>query len=91
MADPHTTSKTRCDPERDRRLERAIVLQALREDHPTQWSARELAAELGDEETAMVECALSRLVRERVLERSSGTLEASRPTRWLSELALIAV
>ncbi|HUB35711.1 MAG TPA: hypothetical protein VL972_02710 [Solirubrobacteraceae bacterium] len=38
-----------------------------------------------------VERALSRLLRERVLESSSGALEASRPTRRLSELELIAI
>jgi hypothetical protein len=91
MADRHTKPETTNAVDGDRGLERAIVLQALRDDHAARWSPRELTAELTGEESAAVERALARLVRERVLERSNETIQASRPTRRLSELELIAI
>jgi hypothetical protein len=91
MADRHTKPGTANAADRDRGLERAIVLQALRDDHTPRWSSLELTAELAYEETAAVERALARLVRERVMERSNETVQASRPTRRLSELELIAI
>lgn len=91
MADRCTTHHTTNAAGGERSLERAIVLQALRDDHAAHWSPRELTSELAGEDTAAVERALAGLVRERVLERSNETVAASRPTRWLDELELIAI
>jgi hypothetical protein len=91
MTDRHTRHETMNVVDGDRGLERAIVLQSLRDDHAPRWSPRELTAELAGEESAAVERALARLVRERVLERSNEAVQASRPTRRLCELDLIAI
>jgi len=74
----------------DVRLERAIVLQLLRDDHPKNWSRAELASEM-DVEMAAVETALSRLHAEGVLRLENDEVSAS-PAMWrLDELELISI
>jgi hypothetical protein len=80
-------------------LERAIVLQLLRDDHERMWSHAQLAIELESElETdraeiarQAVEKALKRLERDGVLGMSEHQAWASNAARRLDELGLIAV
>jgi hypothetical protein len=80
-------------------LERAIVLQLLRDDHERMWSHAQLAIELESElepdraeiGRKAVEEALRRLEREGVLGFSEQAAWASRAARRLDELGLIGV
>jgi biotin operon repressor len=80
-------------------LERAIVLQLLRDDHERMWSHAQLAIELESELEAdraeiarqAVEKALKRLERDGVLGMSEHQAWASNAARRLDELGLIAV
>jgi hypothetical protein len=72
------------------RLERAIVLQLLRDDREQNWSCAELATELGAEAPA-IETALTRLHGEDVACVDGEQVRASRATRRLDELELISV
>lgn len=78
-----------------RRLERAIVLQLLRDDHERKWSLEQLADVLeGDRLQASKEAtkeALRRLTEEGVLCRSEDAVWASDAALRLDELALIGV
>jgi predicted transcriptional regulator len=76
---------------RDRRVERAIVLQTLRDDRQTGWPRAELAAELGDADPIAVRKALMRLEEEGVIEFAGETVRASRAAVSLNELEMIAV
>jgi hypothetical protein len=77
------------------RLERAIVLQLLRDDHERMWSRAQLTSELeaGDAEIGRpaVEQALRRLEREGVLGCTDREVWASSAARRLDELELIGV
>lgn len=78
--------------DRDRSMvEGAIVLQILRDDHDERWSRAELVGEISDFEPAIVDDALARLEREGVLRREGHCVVASRATRRLDELELIAI
>jgi DNA-binding FadR family transcriptional regulator len=80
-------------------LERAIVLQLLRDDHERMWSHAQLAIELESElESDQAEVgrqtvreALRRLEREGVLGMTEHQAWASNAARRLDELGLIAV
>jgi hypothetical protein len=72
------------------RLERAIVLQLLRDDREQGWSRAELAMEIDAEPPAMEE-ALRRLSGEGVLCLVEEKVWASRAARRLDELGLIGV
>jgi hypothetical protein len=72
------------------RLERAIVLQLLRDDRPERWSLAELGAEIGAEAPA-VEEALRRLNGEGVLHLAAEEVWASGAVRRLDQLGLISV
>jgi Mn-dependent DtxR family transcriptional regulator len=72
------------------RLERAVVLQLLRDDHDQSWSRAELASELGADAPAVQE-ALSRLQREGVVSLSDDQITASPAARRLDALELISV
>jgi biotin operon repressor len=76
--------------EYDPRLERAIVLQLLRDDHPPSWPLQELTAELGGGEAAVGQAA-ARLQQDGLLALADGQLSASRAARRLDELGLIGV
>ncbi len=71
-------------------LQRAIVLQLLREDRASRWSAEELCLELGVQRPA-VEEAIGGLSGEGVLSACGGGVWASRAARRLDELGLIAL
>jgi hypothetical protein len=84
------TGRVRRD--RDRwMVEGAIVLQILRDDHEQGWTRAELADEISDFEPAIVDEALARLESEGVLGREGNFVRASRATRRLDELELIAI
>jgi len=72
------------------RLERAIVLQLLRDDHSSRWSREELASELGAETLALEE-ALIRLDGACVLGLAADAVWASRTARAIDELGLIGI
>jgi hypothetical protein len=83
----------------DTGLERAIVLQLLRDDHELKWSRAELAIELSSELDAdqapagrqAIDEALGRLERDGVIGISEQQAWASSAARRLDELGLIAV
>jgi hypothetical protein len=79
---------------RDREMwmvERAIVLQLLRDDHDERWSRAELAGEIPDFEGPVLDGALARLQREGVLHREGSEAWASRAARRLDELEMISI
>jgi 2-keto-4-pentenoate hydratase len=72
------------------RLERAIVLQLLRDDREQRWTREELLAEI-DAEAPALERALSRLGADGVLCAAEEHVWASRAARRVDELGLIGV
>ncbi len=75
----------------DCRVERAIVLQTLREDHDRHWSRDELTAELHHADPRTIDEALTRLKDEGVIELAGEIARASPATLCLDELGMIAV
>ncbi|HTZ86114.1 MAG TPA: hypothetical protein VMB05_05540 [Solirubrobacteraceae bacterium] len=86
---PRQRNKVRC--EADRRTQRAVVLQLLRDDHDDSWARSELEAELGDTGPRAIDCALAGLREAGVVEPEGDSLSASPAARRLHELALIGV
>jgi DNA-binding HxlR family transcriptional regulator len=75
-----------------RRVERAIVLQLLRDDHDKQWSRTELQTRLNDVEPAALASALERLEQQGVvLVRSADAILASPCARHIDALGLIGI
>jgi hypothetical protein len=72
------------------RLERAIVLQLLRDDRGPSWSREDLLLELGGE-IASLDDAVRRLRDDGLLSPADGQLSASRAARRLDELGLVGV
>jgi hypothetical protein len=72
------------------RLERAIILQLLRDDRDASWSRDELLMELGGEMPPLEE-ALVRLQADGVVSISDEQASASGAARRLNELGLIGV
>jgi Fe2+ or Zn2+ uptake regulation protein len=76
-------------------LQRAIVLQLLRDDHERMWSRAQLETELGADRAEVgredVAQALRALEREGVLGTTEEIAWASNATRALDELGLISV
>jgi hypothetical protein len=72
------------------RLERAIILQLLRDDRDANWSREELLKELGGEMPPL-EDALVRLRGDGVLSIADQQVSASPAARRLDELGLIGV
>ena len=72
-------------------VERAVVLQVLRDDRGAPWSRMALAREIPDYEPALIELALTRLRREGVLTSAATCVCAAPATRRLDELELIAL
>ena len=72
-------------------VERAIVLQILRDDHEERWPRAELAREISDFEPAVLDEALARLERDGVLHREGSSVWAARAARRLDELELISI
>jgi hypothetical protein len=58
----------------DRRLERAVVLEILRDDHDMVWSLGDLEHELGGPDTVAIGKAVDRLNADGVLELSGATI-----------------
>lgn len=87
MSDKRNTSSS---PDAER-VERVIVLQLLRDDHPEQWLREELARELTDVAPGALDAALLHLERRGVVRRSGDLCWASRAIRRLDELDLIGV
>jgi hypothetical protein len=75
----------------DPRIERAIVLQLLRDDHDERWSRTELQAEAGDVEPSALGSAVEHLERHDVVVTLDGRVLASPCARHLDELGLIAI
>jgi hypothetical protein len=89
MALMHTESKeTRAVS--GSRLQRAIVLALLRDDHEQRWSSAELATEM-DAGAPVLAQALRALSEEGVLVISGEAAWASSAARRLDELGLISV
>lgn len=72
-------------------VERAIVLQVLRDDHEERWTRAELAHEIPDFEPAVLDEALARLEHHGVLHRVGASLSAAPAARRLDELELISI
>lgn len=74
-----------------RRLERAIVMQLLRDDCAERWLIAALRSELWDFAPAMLERALVGLEDAGVVCRAGESVWASRATRRLDELDVLAI
>jgi DNA-binding HxlR family transcriptional regulator len=74
-----------------RMVERAIVLQVLRDDHEERWSREELVGEISDFQPAVLDEALVRLAGDGVVHREDEQVWASRASRRLDELELISI
>jgi hypothetical protein len=72
------------------RLQRAIVLALLRDDHEQRWSSAELAIEMDAQAPALAQ-ALRALAEEGVLVISGEAAWAAGAARRLDELGLISV
>jgi DNA-binding HxlR family transcriptional regulator len=72
-------------------VERAIVLQVLRDDHEERWTRAELAREIPDFEPAVLDEALVRLEHDGVLHRAGTSMSAAPAARRLDELELISI
>ena len=72
-------NKVRC--EADRRAQRVVVLQLLREDHEDLWARSELEAEFGDIGTRFIARAIASLQEAGVIELEGDSLSAS-PAAW---------
>jgi DNA-binding HxlR family transcriptional regulator len=72
-------------------VERAIVLQILRDDHEERWPREELAEEIADFEPAVLDEALECLEGDGVLHRQGDTVWAARAAQRLDELELISI
>jgi urease accessory protein UreF len=72
-------------------IERAIVLQLLRDDHAKRWSRAELETELHHVEALVIDNALERLKAGEVVHLSGEQVCASRCAWYLDRLELIAV
>lgn len=83
-----TDQRRRSDPWM---VERAIVLQILRDDHAERWARAELVREISDFEPAALDEALARLEHNGVLHREESLVWASLAARRLDELELISI
>jgi hypothetical protein len=72
-------------------VERAVVLQLLRDDHDERWPRPELQREVDDVVPGTFERALACLAREGVLHVEGRDVRASRSVRRLDELDLFAL
>ncbi len=72
-------------------VERAIVLQVLRDDHPERWTRAELEAEVSDFDPLIVNEALVRLEAEGVVILDGENVEASRCARRMDALGLVSI
>jgi hypothetical protein len=77
--------------EGDPRVERAIVLQFLRNDHEHRWSRAELEVEISNVEPLDIGDAVARLDHDGIVRVSGESVWATRAVRRLDELGLIAM
>jgi hypothetical protein len=77
-------------PAGDPGLQRAIILQLLRDDRPRRWTHADLAAELGAEQRT-VDAAVRALDADGVVCGGDGEVWASRAALRLDELELLAI
>jgi hypothetical protein len=77
--------------EHERRVQRTIVAQTLRDDHDRRWPRAELEAELGDTDALAIADALARLESEGVIELDGETVQASDAALHLDWLKMIAI
>ena len=77
--------------EDERRVQRAIVVQALRDDHDRRWPRAELESELGETDALAVADALAHLEGEGVIEIDGETVQASNAVLHLDRLEMIAL
>jgi hypothetical protein len=75
----------------ERRAERAVVLQVLRDDHEERWSRVELDGELAYFEGEVVDGAVADLHGEGLVHLENGVVWASAAARRLDDLDLIGV
>jgi hypothetical protein len=82
-------NQVRC--ERGAMLERAIILQLLRDDHDEKWSRADLEHEIADFDSLVIGDALRRLEEEGVVHLSVDLAWASKAARWLDALEMISI
>ncbi len=75
----------------EEQVERAIVLQVLRDDHPERWTRAELEIEVFDFDPFTVNEALTRLVADGVVILDGERVRASACARRIDALELIAI
>lgn len=75
----------------DPRIERAVILQFLRDDHGDRWSRAELELEISNVEPLDISDALARLDQDGIVQISGESVWASPAVRRLDELGLIAI
>jgi len=71
--------------------QRVIVLQVLDQEHPERWTLAELIQESPDLDPRAMRDGLARLAAEGVVIRDGETVTASRCTRHLDELEVVAI
>ncbi len=76
-----------CDP----RIERAIILQFLRDDHGDRWSRAELEVEISNVQPPDISHPLARLDQDGTVHISGESVSASRAVRRVDEHGLIAI
>jgi len=74
----------------NRLVERAIILQTLRDDHE-RWSRAELETELDHADPAEIDDALVHLADRGVITLADGTIRASLAAKRLDQLGMIAL
>jgi len=74
-----------------RGIERAIVLQVLRDDHHTRWTRGELERELYDVEPQAIDDALKRLHAKGAVHLEHRQIRASRGVNYLSTLEMVGI
>ena len=74
-----------------RSIERAIILQLLRDDHDGRWSRAELEAEINDVPPSVLSSAIAHLERQGVVVAHGEHVVASPCARRLDELGLMGV
>jgi hypothetical protein len=72
-------------------IERAIVLQLLRDDHHTRWTRRELERELNDVAPQAIDDALKRLQTRGAVHLEHRQIRAARGINYLSTLGMVGI
>jgi len=73
------------------RVERAIILQFLRDDHEHRWSRAELEVEISNIDALDINDVLASLNQNGIVRISGESVWASHAVRRLDELGLIAI